>query len=72
MWKLTAALLLTPVLALTGNPAEEAKAPLSASENSLQITQQSALTDWEQSDNFHGHSAHPAVSRQAIAMIVGS
>ena len=73
MWKLTAAMLLTPVLAMAGNPAQNASAPNGAAESRLKVAAQQIKSDWNQGEFSampKAHAAvHPAVSAQTVAMI---
>ena len=73
MWKLTAAMLLTPVLAMTGNPAQNVSAPNGAAESRLKVAAQQIKSDWKQGEfsaMAKAHAAvHPAVSSQTVAMI---
>ena len=73
MWKLSAAILLMPLLVVAGNSGDNSRARLDATKERVNEAVQAAKNDWKQADFSVVPSADaavpPAVSLQTVAMV---
>lgn len=73
MWKLSAALLLMPILAMAGISGDKGRADVTRANDPVGNAVQNAKSDWEKADfsmiPSADAAARPAVSMQTVAMV---
>lgn len=73
MWKLSAAMLLMPVLTVAGTSGDYPRAPIGATQQRVSDAVQQAKNDWKQADFSVVPAAdaavRPVVSMQTVAMV---